>query len=337
MCSPCSGIPANRCCQTRAASRLSRQPARRYRSPAPTHKLSPVGVQVHAQVDSVLPQEAQVLPRPRPPQHAEGLLLRWRDDDVDAPHLARRRAEVPEDVVVPAEKEREKPCIRFNHVWPIRCPAWVGVTTSPRHLSTYAATTYKVACHVDWTAKWLTRRALVRVSQRYDRTQAELHTSRPLSRAVIGTVCILVKVAAPVARQVVQLEEAGLLSLRNLLAQGFQVVWHAVRLNRHLPQYISGFTVLTLNSDYSLARSLHSRLQCTATCTCNACTCYSCTQKACGSDWTMTMILEWLTEVWHMAFSLGNSFPWASSSLNRSSTTPVVGLHAHHHLIATCH
>lgn len=63
--------------------------------------LSPVGVERHAQVYSMLPQEAQVLARPCPAQHTEGLLLCRRYDDVNAPHLACCYAEVAKDVVMP--------------------------------------------------------------------------------------------------------------------------------------------------------------------------------------------------------------------------------------------
>ena len=52
----------------------------------------------------MLPQKAQVLAGSRPAQDAEGLLLRGRDDDVDAPDLAGRRAEVAEEVIMPASK-----------------------------------------------------------------------------------------------------------------------------------------------------------------------------------------------------------------------------------------
>ena len=64
--------------------------------------LSPVGVERHAQVYSMLPQEAQVLARPCPAQHTEGLLLCRRYDDVNAPHLPCSCAEVAKDVIVPA-------------------------------------------------------------------------------------------------------------------------------------------------------------------------------------------------------------------------------------------
>ena len=62
----------------------------------------PVGVEVHAQVHSMLAQEAQVLARARPAEHAERLLLRGRYDDVDAAHLAISGAEVAKQVVMPA-------------------------------------------------------------------------------------------------------------------------------------------------------------------------------------------------------------------------------------------
>ena len=64
--------------------------------------LLPVGIELHAQVYDMLPQEAQVLARPCPAQHTESLLLCRRYDDVKAPHLACCCAEVAEDVVVPA-------------------------------------------------------------------------------------------------------------------------------------------------------------------------------------------------------------------------------------------
>lgn len=69
----------------------------------------PVGVQRHAQVHSMLPQEAQVLAGARPAQHAEGALLRWSDDDVNAPHPAVCCAEVAKNVVMPAQDSKSTP------------------------------------------------------------------------------------------------------------------------------------------------------------------------------------------------------------------------------------
>ena len=68
-----------------------------------------MGVQRHAQVHSVLPQEAQVLTGARPAQHAEGALLRRSHDDVDAPHPAVCCAEVAKDVVMPAQDSERMP------------------------------------------------------------------------------------------------------------------------------------------------------------------------------------------------------------------------------------
>ena len=88
-------------------------------SPAPTKMqvvplelsagFSPVGVELHAQVYSMLPQKAQVLAGARPTQHAEGALICWRNDDVNAPHMAVRRAEVAKDVIMPAQNSARTP------------------------------------------------------------------------------------------------------------------------------------------------------------------------------------------------------------------------------------
>ena len=62
--------------------------------------------------------------------------------------------------------------------------------------------------------------------------------------------------SAPVAGQVVQLEEAGLLSLHHLLAHGLQVVWHAMILYRHPQHYVTLFGhLLNLFSPGALQRS----------------------------------------------------------------------------------
>ena len=68
-----------------------------------------MGVQRHAQVHSMLPQESQVLAGARPAQHAEGALLCWRDDDVNAPHPAVCCAEVAKNVVMPAQDSKRTP------------------------------------------------------------------------------------------------------------------------------------------------------------------------------------------------------------------------------------
>ena len=68
-----------------------------------------MGVQRHAEVHSMLPQEAQVLARARPAQHAEGALLRRSDDDVNAPYPAVCCAEVAKDVVMPAQDSERTP------------------------------------------------------------------------------------------------------------------------------------------------------------------------------------------------------------------------------------
>ena len=69
---------------------------------------APVRVEVHAQVHGPLAQEAQVLARSRPAQHAEMLLLCGRNDHVQPPDVAGLCPEVAEDVVKPEGDAAER-------------------------------------------------------------------------------------------------------------------------------------------------------------------------------------------------------------------------------------
>ena len=61
----------------------------------------PMRVEVHIAVACMLPQEAQVLFGPCPPQQAEGVLLRGGDDQIHAPDFATLGHEHPKHLVKP--------------------------------------------------------------------------------------------------------------------------------------------------------------------------------------------------------------------------------------------
>ena len=66
----------------------------------------PVRVEVHVAVACMLPQEAQVLFGPGPPQQAEGVLLRGGDDQVHAPDFASLGHKHPKHLVKPERTMR---------------------------------------------------------------------------------------------------------------------------------------------------------------------------------------------------------------------------------------